>query len=255
MITYSFSELNNINNHYHTNSLLPLHTFKHICSLSINKVKRTHRSFSLANSLRSLFKEKPQRSSNPNLSNEFSPLLIPHSPAVVPNNEPISHSSSHLTSASSFLSGFLLNIRSINHPKKYNFIYDTINTESPSFFAITESWLSSSNVTVSSLATPINYSFLHNSRESRRGGGVALICSNQLYPKKLSLNEFTSFESISIKIKLSKPIILSIIYRPPSSSLSVFLDHFTDYLSLLANFNLPLLIVGDFNIHVNSVSD
>ena len=239
MITYSSSDLLSFNSSkFH----LPLPTFKLICSLSLNRIRPTHRSNRLSSSLKSLF--HPATTS----TSQHSPLFVTSPPPPSP---------SFLTAgvSSPFLSAFLLNIRSLAKPNKYNHVYDTILTENPSFFALTESWLSTTNLSVSSLATPPNYSFLHNPRKSRRGGGVALICANHLHPNILSIKEFTSFESIAIKIKLPKPFIISVIYRPPSSSAPLFLDHFTDYLSLLANFDFPLLIIGDFNIHVNTVTD
>ena len=92
---------------------------------------------------------------------------------------------------------------------------------------------------------------MHTPRETGPGGSVALICSSHLNPHKLSIKNFASFESIAIKFKCPQPFIVSVIYRPPSSSLTSFLDHFTDYLSLLTNLNCPLILIGDFNIHTN----
>ena len=82
----------------------------------------------------------------------------------------------------SFLSGSLLNIRSLTKPLKYNFVYDLLISDNPSFFALTETWLNNSNYSISALAIPPNFSFLHNPRNSGRGGGVALICSDRFFP-------------------------------------------------------------------------
>ena len=123
-----------------------------------------------------------------------------------------------------------------------------------SFFGLTETWLSKSNDVVSSLATPPDYSFFHTPRNTR-GGGVALICLNSLNPSILKTTQFPSFEALLVKITTPKSCLISVVYRPPSSSFMPFLTHFVEYLSLLASFDCPILILGDFNIHVNIPSN
>ena len=161
------------------------------------------------------------------------------------------YSSNSSNSSLISLSGSLFNIRSLTVPNKYNFVFDHLMSVKPSFFGITETWLSIQNTPLAFLAAPDNYTFHHTPRENRGGGSLALICANYLKPTKLNTEKYTSFESIAIKLYSPKPSIVSVNYRPPSSSLSQFLEQFTDYLSLLLSLNFPFLVIGDFNIPVS----
>ena len=76
-----------------------------------------------------------------------------------------------------------------------------------------------------------------------------------------SLTEFSSFESSAVTLKLphSKISVFNI-YRPPSSStfskpFSVFLDEFNSFLSFAATTPHEFIITGDFNIHLDNLSD
>ena len=45
------------------------------------------------------------------------------------------------------------------------------------------------------------------------------------------------------------------VYRPPDGSIPQFLDSFTELLVDIVASNTELVILGDFNIHVNDVND
>ena len=45
---------------------------------------------------------------------------------------------------------------------------------------------------------------------------------------------------------------LIVLYRPPSSNVSLFFDEFANYLAHIVAASGYLLIVGDFNLHVDS---
>ena len=67
---------------------------------------------------------------------------------------------------------------------------------------------------------------------------------------------FQSFEFLDVRFKSSKMIRMIIIYRPPSSvPLSTFYREFSLLLEELATASGELLIVGDFNLHVDSSRD
>ena len=58
------------------------------------------------------------------------------------------------------------------------------------------------------------YNTLIQSRENSKGGGIAVIYKSHLQVKKLSFNEYTSFESLTINLNIStKSYIFSAIYR------------------------------------------
>ena len=125
---------------------------------------------------------------------------------------------------------------------------------------ITETWLKSQNNYVTAALRESGYNISHNIRTSKKGGGVAIISRNSFESKYEKSLEFTSFECIiqSFRIKNNPTNLTTIvIYRPEShaENISIFLDEFyrlTEYAHL--NFK-HFLICGDFNVHVNKVTD
>ena len=117
---------------------------------------------------------------------------------------------------------------------------------------------------------PPGYDVKHQPRLSR-GGGVALIykTETQILVTKLpdeSTSHYEQFEFIDLNIKFTQyeEIRIIIIYRPPSKGklkLKFIEEEFESFLRLIAPKPLNkdaqknLLIVGDFNIHVNNVKD
>ena len=75
--------------------------------------------------------------------------------------------------------------------------------------------------------------------------------------KKLSFNEYTSFESLTINLNIStKSYLFSTIYRTPYSTkqpitMLTFLDEFPDHISTLLRSSRNISILGDFNIPWN----
>ena len=72
--------------------------------------------------------------------------------------------------------------------------------------------------------------------------------------KKLSFNEYTSFESLTINLNIStKSYLFSTIYRAPCSikqliTMQTFLDEFPDHISNLLRSSRNISILEDFNI-------
>ena len=101
------------------------------------------------------------------------------------------------------------------------------------------------------------YNILIQSRENQRGGGIAVIHKSHLQVKKLSFNEYTSFESLTINLNIStKSYLISTIYRTPYSTMQpitmlTFLDEFPDNISNLLRSSRNISILGDFNIPGN----
>ena len=95
----------------------------------------------------------------------------------------------------------------------------------------------------------------------RRGGGTAVLISIAMSIKKLTSGEKDSFEfSEWLVTNDNFALRLCIIYRPPYSEhhpvpVSVFFDDFSKYLEHLVICQEPLLITGDFNIHVETPED
>ena len=142
----------------------------------------------------------------------------------------------------------LLNIRSVR--QKTSAVIDIVNDFQLDMFAITETWLQQNGdgVLLTEL-TPHDFQFLHMPRASR-GGGVGFLFRKSLNFGKISTFAYSSFECLEI---FSKPANLRVVvlYRPPSLSVSLFLDEFADYIQLLNTACGNLIIVGDFNLHMD----
>ena len=101
------------------------------------------------------------------------------------------------------------------------------------------------------------YNMLIQSRENQKGGGIAVINKSDLQVKKLSFNEYTSFESLTINLNIStKSYLFLTIYRTPYSTkqpitMLTFLDEFPDHISTLLRSSRNISILGDFNFPWN----
>ena len=86
---------------------------------------------------------------------------------------------------------------------------------------------------------------------NNRGGGIALIINKKLNPKDIRINTILDIVAVGI----SEPIqmIVVSVYRPPSTSIDVFMNHM---LKIIAQFQyVPTCIVGDFNEDVSITSN
>ena len=127
---------------------------------------------------------------------------------------------------------------------------------------LTETWLREEGDDVSTgEMTPPGFSFLHRPRVSGRGGGVALIFRQHLNVRLCKHRSFSSFENIEVCITRGKQTIrLGCVYRPPPSAGNKlttcdFIDEFGMFLS---DDSIPaenVLVVGDFNFHMDKPND
>ena len=102
------------------------------------------------------------------------------------------------------------------------------------------------------------YNILIESRENRKGGGITVIYKSHLQVKKLSFNEYISFESLMINLNIStKSYLFLALYRTPYSTnqpitMLTFLEEFLDHISSLFRSSKNIIILGDFNIPWNT---
>ena len=113
-------------------------------------------------------------------------------------------------------------------------------------------------------ATPITlprYKLFEYPRVGRTGGGIALLLNETVEARKVDSGERRSFEFGEWILKYgSSKLRVIVIYRIPYSaahpvSTNMFLDKFPAYLESVVMSPEPLLITGDFNIHVNVLGD
>ena len=143
----------------------------------------------------------------------------------------------------------LLNVRSLNN-KTFGYC-EFVKDNNLDFFIITESWLNSSDTVTLVETTPPNYSFFHQPRMSGRvGGGIAVIHKDKFKCSPVnSFGTFTSFEMLSFVLNGNVPLLCVVIYRPPKGP-PLFLDEFSELLSIITPKYDRIAILGDFNIHV-----
>jgi hypothetical protein len=126
--------------------------------------------------------------------------------------------------------------------------------------AITESWLTIDHGDTDLKAMcPIGYSAIHSPRVinksgKRRGGGLAVLFKESIKYQRLSeLPKLLSFEHLDVQFSIrSQHIRLIVIYRPPDSSFPTFLDEFALLLEGMSSTRRKLIILGDFNLHIDS---
>ena len=132
---------------------------------------------------------------------------------------------------------------------------DLMTSKNINILGITETWLTSRE-TSADLAemTPKGFSFFHKPRTQRRGGGVGLFISMAHKFTSISLPTQSSFESISGTLECGQSCLNVLnIYRPPGPS-TIFFSELQDILSYMASLPHDLVLMGDFNLHVESSS-
>ncbi|KAM4702097.1 uncharacterized protein O3C94_003049 [Discoglossus pictus] len=149
----------------------------------------------------------------------------------------------------------LWNARSICN--KLTFTHDLFTTNSLNLLALTETWLSSSDTASPAALSHGGFHISHTPRPgNKQGGGVGVLlssrCTFHLIPPVPSL-QFSSFEAHTIRLFSPISLRVAVIYRPPGTS-SQFLDHFSAWLPHFLSSNIPTLILGDFNIAIDTLT-
>ena len=87
-------------------------------------------------------------------------------------------------------------------------------------------------------------------------GGLALVTKQNLKVKREEHRIAAELEYAKWKVTSANsfPNILGV-YRPPDGSIPQFLDNFTELLVDIVNSNTNVVVLGDFNIHVNDIDD
>jgi Reverse transcriptase (RNA-dependent DNA polymerase)/Endonuclease-reverse transcriptase len=177
-----------------------------------------------------------------------------------------------------------LNIRSLTNPLHYTALADIAETQNINIFAITETWITPST-TFAELAdaTPPGFTLIStprpppssNTNKKIIGGGTAFVINDSLTILSSTSKIYKSFEMSSVTLKLlnckftilnlyrnhyyinnsPNKISKSISNHRPLVPFSDFLSDFQSLISTAATTPHNFLITGDFNIHIDDLSD
>ena len=149
-----------------------------------------------------------------------------------------------------------LNIQPLKN--KTTSLFDFIVSQNIYVLPLTETWLCCGDNAVLNELLPPGYDIQHVDRE-RKGGGVALIYKKDIsFRNIVPTTEITQFELLDCIIKVNKlSTRLVVVYRQPPSRKNGFrYENFaiewSSYIEQFVKVREELLIVGDFNFHVDS---
>ncbi|ELU00213.1 hypothetical protein CAPTEDRAFT_191532 [Capitella teleta] len=115
------------------------------------------------------------------------------------------------------------------------------------------------NVTTATLL-PDGYDIVHQPQIEGKGGGVTVVHCSCIPLGQLRLSDNLSFEAIDCLVGSAKPMRLCVVYRPLPSrfnhlSVGQFMGEFSDFLSRLMSLLGELILIEDFNFHVDAAND
>ena len=155
----------------------------------------------------------------------------------------------------------LVNARSVKN--KDAILHNYMIEKDLDIMVITETWLKDSDthwLKASSLSS--DYITLETvNRNERRGGGVAICHTNNIQLEVIEKQISTSLERITVKVtNTKKPLTITGLYHPPAGSIpentmTAFVDDLTDFLTKLLQDRRNNIILGDFNIHLEDLSN
>ena len=148
-------------------------------------------------------------------------------------------------------------------------LQEFINDKSVDVLAITETHREAQNDIYIRRITPPGFKSVDVPRQRNsdaasnessvsRGGGVALVYKENMHAKVLCLDfRPTTFELLAVNLSISRNnVLFLVIYRPGSETLrKLFFSELTTVFEKLATYNCQIVVTGDFNIHLDVVSD
>ncbi|XP_068597914.1 uncharacterized protein [Brachionichthys hirsutus] len=142
----------------------------------------------------------------------------------------------------------LLNTRSLNN--KGLILNEYITDNQLDFLCLTETWHKPLDYFSLNQTTPPGFTYIETPRPGRRGGGTAVIFRKEIKVTTIFPLNIQSFENTTFKLPGPSPLVTAVIYRPPKPNPS-FLSEFTDFLTQLSAISSAILLVGDFNFHID----
>ena len=158
----------------------------------------------------------------------------------------------------------LWNARSIK--KKVPIVCELVLTHEIDILCITETWLNGDHRDDQAIAdltsTLPNFDIHHIPREQREGGGICVCLQKTFNIHKTELKSYDSFEYFYLDVTSNsqEPLRLIIFYRLQKSKdkrhlAPIFFQEFGTFLEDITSTPGRLLITGDFNFHVDDLTD
>jgi len=156
----------------------------------------------------------------------------------------------------------LFNARSVGN--KSASIQQWITDAKLNVVALAETWHDDALSPDLIACAPVGFKFVEKARQRvdnlslrTNHGGICLLYDNSLNIRLIQLPTFTSFESLAVYVyRAGFNAVIVVLYRPGSSNVTqLFFDELSDMLERLAIYSSPLVIVGDFNVHVDDRAD
>ena len=104
------------------------------------------------------------------------------------------------------------------------------------------------------------FKFEHVPRRTGKGGGVGVVYKSSIKSVKNKTDNYSSFDCVELLLaSKGDSIRLCVVYRPPAGKhaqpVSVFMEQFQDYMDSQATSSGKLLVIGDFNFHMDKQDD
>ena len=150
----------------------------------------------------------------------------------------------------------LSNVQSIKN--KQDTIIEPLEESNADLAVLTETWLTDADEVwvQGSEFHRHNYKIDEYHRKGRKGGGLALIAKCNLKVKREEHRITAELEYVKWKVTSSNSFLNILgIYRSPDSTIPQFLDIFLELLVDIVTCNTNLVVLSDFNIHVNKIDD
>ena len=154
----------------------------------------------------------------------------------------------------------LMNTQSVRN-KTADFV-DYVCGQALHLVAVTDTWLKTIDDAIRVELCPAGYNLIDYPRTRRCGGGIGLLYKDSLRVTKVRNGEKESFKlcELLVQISSSLKIRVVIVYRPPHSEdhripVVTFLSEFSSYMESIILSKDHLLILGDFNIHMDVSTD
>lgn len=154
-----------------------------------------------------------------------------------------------------------VNCRSLK--PRQELIHEFMETNNIHCAVVTETWLRDGDDDLWIKMSDLNTNGRNLSTQNRahgRGGGLALATTKQVSKvKKGIIKSFKTFEAAHWQITIkSKTFNVLGVYRTPNQRVSTvltFTDEFCEFLMEYLTTHTSIIIMGDFNIHVNNLDD